>query len=59
MRSEGDFKVNTLCQTYFNGGGHANAAGGEFKGTMEEAIATYHQVFEDLKKQQIASDNEN
>lgn len=59
MRSEGDFKVNTLCQTYFNGGGHANAAGGEFKGTMEEAIATYHQVLEDLKKQQIASDNEN
>lgn len=51
MRSEGDFAVNTLCTKYFNGGGHANAAGGEFKGTMEEAIKTYFQIFEDFKQQ--------
>ncbi len=48
MRSEGNFKVNTLCQNYFNGGGHANASGGEFHGTMEEAIKTYHKVLQDL-----------
>ncbi len=49
MRSDGDFAVNTLCSEYFNGGGHVNAAGGEFKGSMEEAIATYHKILEKLK----------
>lgn len=48
MRSEGNFAVNTLCAKYFNGGGHANAAGGEYHGTMEEAIKTYEKVLADL-----------
>lgn len=49
MRSEGEFKVNTLCSQYFNGGGHANAAGGEFRGTLEDAILTYRRILLDLK----------
>lgn len=36
-RSKGDFPVNKLCAEFFNGGGHLNAAGGEFYGTLEEA----------------------
>ena len=28
FRSKGDFDVNTFARTYFNGGGHFNAAGG-------------------------------
>ena len=52
MRSEGDFAVNTFCTRYFNGGGHLNAAGGEFRGSMEEAIATYHQLLNDLSNLQ-------
>ena len=28
---------------YFNGGGHKNASGGEFYGTLEEAIRTFEQ----------------
>lgn len=44
MRSEGDFPVNTLCAKYFNGGGHANAAGGEFRGSLEEAIETFKKI---------------
>jgi hypothetical protein len=36
-RSKGNFPVNKLCTEYFNGGGHLNAAGGEFYGTLEEA----------------------
>ena len=52
MRSEGNFAVNTFCSRYFNGGGHLNAAGGEFRGSMEEAIATYHQLLNDLSKLQ-------
>jgi phosphoesterase RecJ-like protein len=37
-RSKGNFPVNKLCQEYFNGGGHLNAAGGEFYGTLQEAV---------------------
>lgn len=37
-RSRGDFPVNRLCEEHFNGGGHKNAAGGEFYGTMDQAI---------------------
>ena len=38
MRSRGDFPVNVLCSEHFEGGGHLNAAGGEFHGTMQQAI---------------------
>jgi phosphoesterase RecJ-like protein len=37
-RSKGSFPVNKLCEEYFNGGGHLNAAGGEFFGTLQEAV---------------------
>ena len=43
-RSKGAFPVNQLCSEYFNGGGHLNAAGGEFYGTMEEAIEILHEA---------------
>ena len=49
-RSKGEFEVNRVCENYFNGGGHKNAAGGEFYGTMDEAIATFKKVLEDLNK---------
>ena len=47
-RSQGDFSVSDICSRYFNGGGHENAAGGEFMGSMEEAVALFHQVLHDL-----------
>lgn len=37
MRSVGTFPVNKICETYFSGGGHLNAAGGEYAGSMESA----------------------
>lgn len=40
MRSKGPFPVNEVCKQVFGGGGHLNAAGAEFKGTLEECIAT-------------------
>ena len=40
-RSKGDFPVNKLCEKYFNGGGHVNAAGGEFEGTLDEAVEVF------------------
>ena len=32
-----------IAMRYFNGGGHKNASGGEFYGTLEEAIRTFEQ----------------
>lgn len=39
MRSKGNFPVNRVCKEQFGGGGHLNAAGGEFKGSMEECVS--------------------
>ncbi|HLW40308.1 MAG TPA: DHH family phosphoesterase [Brumimicrobium sp.] len=39
FRSKGENNpVNVLASTYFQGGGHANASGGKWEGSMEEAI---------------------
>ena len=40
-RSQGEFAVNTICEQHFNGGGHKNAAGGEFIGSMSDAVAVF------------------
>lgn len=44
LRSQGDFAVNTIAAEHFGGGGHLNAAGGEFYGTLDEAIAKFREV---------------
>lgn len=38
FRSKGSIPVNDLARNHFNGGGHLNAAGGKFVGSMENAI---------------------
>ena len=38
MRSRGTFSVKEFCQKYFSGGGHTNASGGEFRGSLTEAV---------------------
>lgn len=38
FRSLGDFSVNELARRHFEGGGHKNAAGGTFKGSLDEAF---------------------
>ena len=51
LRSEGTFPCNQVASEYFNGGGHLNASGGEFYGTLEEAIDLFKQAlvkYEDL-----------
>ena len=47
-RSQGDFSVSDICAKYFGGGGHKNAAGGDFFGTMDEAVAVFHQLVADI-----------
>ena len=44
-RSKGHFAVNEICAKHFGGGGHLNAAGGEFHGTMEEAVDKLKEIF--------------
>lgn len=39
MRSKGDFPVNRICEECFGGGGHVNAAGGDFSGSLPEALS--------------------
>ncbi|MBO7609609.1 MAG: DHH family phosphoesterase [Muribaculaceae bacterium] len=53
-RSRGDFSVNDICNKYFNGGGHLNAAGGEFYGTIEQA----EEVFMTLLNEVVFPDKE-
>ncbi|GFI52225.1 bifunctional oligoribonuclease/PAP phosphatase NrnA [Muribaculaceae bacterium Isolate-039 (Harlan)] len=38
MRSKGEFSVSRICEEHFGGGGHTNAAGGEFNGPLDKAL---------------------
>lgn len=49
LRSVGKFPCNRLAAEFFNGGGHLNASGGEFYGTMEEAVKVFEQALEKYK----------
>lgn len=51
FRSEGYFDVNEFARTYFNGGGHINAAGGKSFDSLEETIARFEAVLKDVNKQ--------
>jgi phosphoesterase RecJ-like protein len=53
LRSVGDFPCNKVAAEYFEGGGHLNASGGVFNGTMEGAVARFEEAlkaFEPLLK---------
>lgn len=41
FRSKGDFPCNTFSSTYFNGGGHKNAAGGASTKNLEDTVADF------------------
>ena len=49
LRSVGTFPCNRIAAEYFNGGGHLNASGGEFYGTIEEARNVLERALEDFK----------
>ena len=44
LRSVGAFPCNQVATEFFNGGGHLNASGGEFYGTMDEAVDLFKQA---------------
>jgi phosphoesterase RecJ-like protein len=43
LRSKGKFPANRMASEVFNGGGHLNAAGGEFHGSLDQAIALFEE----------------
>jgi phosphoesterase RecJ-like protein len=45
-RSKGNFAVNMLCSTHFEGGGHKNAAGGEINLPIDAAIQHFEKIME-------------
>ena len=44
FRSKGYFSVNEFSARHFNGGGHLNAAGGEWHGTLDEAVSYFESL---------------
>lgn len=48
LRSVGRFPCNRFAMRYFNGGGHKNASGGEFYGSLEDAVRTFEQGLQEL-----------
>ncbi len=44
FRSKGNFPANKVAKDHFNGGGHMNAAGGESKNLLKEAIEHFELV---------------
>ena len=49
LRSQGTFACNKFAAQYFNGGGHLNASGGQYNGTLEEAIEIFEKALEEFK----------
>lgn len=49
FRSKGEFSVNKLARSHFNGGGHRNAAGGKSFTSMEKTIEEVKKVLNNYK----------
>lgn len=54
MRSVGEFPVNKVCSDHFAGGGHLNAAGGKFHGTLDEAAQAFRDLLKENKKKYLS-----
>lgn len=44
FRSKGNINVQEICHTYFNGGGHRNASGGQLKASITETLAKVKEI---------------
>ncbi len=57
FRSRGEVPVNHFAEKYFAGGGHPNAAGGEWHGTLDEAVGRFKEMLPRYLKHEKASSN--
>lgn len=48
FRSVGNFSCNKFASTYFHGGGHKNASGGEFYGSLSEAVIAFETAIQEM-----------
>jgi bifunctional oligoribonuclease and PAP phosphatase NrnA len=51
LRSKGHFSVNDIARTYFEGGGHVNAAGANSKFTLKETVDIFVNLLPTFEKQ--------
>jgi phosphoesterase RecJ-like protein len=51
FRSKGSFSVNEFARTYFEGGGHHNAAGGMSKDSMEKTVHRFKTAVSEIANQ--------
>jgi phosphoesterase RecJ-like protein len=51
FRSKGNFDVNIFARTHFEGGGHANAAGGRSSKSVDETLNDFKNIIENYKSQ--------
>jgi phosphoesterase RecJ-like protein len=51
FRSKGVFDVNIFARTHFEGGGHANAAGGRSSKSIEETASDFIEIIKTYKNQ--------
>jgi phosphoesterase RecJ-like protein len=49
LRSKGNFPANEFAGKYFRGGGHLNAAGGSWNGSLEQAVETFRNGLKEYK----------
>ncbi|WP_282135107.1 DHH family phosphoesterase [Seonamhaeicola maritimus] len=50
LRSKGNFSVNEMSRTHFNGGGHTNAAGGKSYLSLKETIEKFISILPSYNK---------
>lgn len=51
FRSLGEFSVNDMARKHFSGGGHRNAAGGTFHGSLEDTLKKFLSLLPDYQSQ--------
>ena len=51
FRSKGSFDVNIFARTHFEGGGHANAAGGRSSKSVDETAEDFKNIIQEYKTQ--------
>lgn len=51
FRSKGNFDVNKFARKNFSGGGHMNAAGGEARTTLDEAVSKFVNLLPEYKEE--------
>ncbi|MCQ2605777.1 MAG: bifunctional oligoribonuclease/PAP phosphatase NrnA [Bacteroidales bacterium] len=50
LRSKRDFPASDFASQFYSGGGHFNAAGGKFQGTLQDAVKVFREGLEVYKE---------